>query len=83
VQIAFDYVGLDWRSHVVVDPQFYRPAEVDILLANPKKAQERLGWKREVSFTQLVTRMVDADLNLLGNGLAGPHRPAQFKHRAA
>ncbi|HZY83712.1 MAG TPA: GDP-mannose 4,6-dehydratase [Gemmataceae bacterium] len=62
VQIAFDHVGLDWRRHVVVDPAFYRPAEVDLLLGDPAKAQRVLGWRREVSFPQLVTMMVDADL---------------------
>jgi GDPmannose 4,6-dehydratase len=65
VQIAFDHVGLDWRRHVVVDPQFYRPAEVDLLLADPGKARRGLGWEPQVSFEQLVTSMVDADL-LLG-----------------
>jgi GDPmannose 4,6-dehydratase len=66
VQVAFDHVGLDWRDYVVVDPQFYRPAEVDLLLADPGKAQRKLGWQPEVSFEQLVQRMVDADLALLG-----------------
>jgi GDPmannose 4,6-dehydratase len=62
VQIAFDHVGLDWRKHVVVDPEFYRPAEVDLLLADPSKAHQVLGWRPEVSFEQLVTMMVDGDL---------------------
>ena len=62
VQIAFDHVGLDWRKHVVIDPQFYRPAEVDLLLADPSKARRLLGWEPEVSFEQLVNMMVDADL---------------------
>jgi GDPmannose 4,6-dehydratase len=65
VTIAFDRVGLDWRKHVVVDPKFYRPAEVDLLLANPAKANRVLGWTPEVSFTQLVQMMVDSDLALL------------------
>jgi len=78
VRIAFEHAGLDWRRHVVTDPQFYRPAEVDLLLADPRKAQERLGWKREVSFRQLVTRMVDADIDLLSR-----HRAVPFKQRAA
>jgi GDPmannose 4,6-dehydratase len=68
VAIAFDHVNLDWRRHVVVDPQFYRPAEVDLLLADPAKAQRRLGWKPEVSFERLVKMMVDADLAALGKG---------------
>jgi GDPmannose 4,6-dehydratase len=62
VQIAFDHVGLDWHDYVVVDPQFYRPAEVDLLLADPTKARRQLGWQPEVSFAKLVQMMVDADL---------------------
>src|SRR5438105_509060 len=54
VHIAFAHVGLDWRQYVVVDPQFYRPAEVDLLLANPIKARQRLGWNPELSFERLV-----------------------------
>ncbi len=65
VSIAFDRVGLDWRQYVVVDPKFYRPAEVDLLLANPRKANRVLGWEPEVSFADLVNMMVDADLSLL------------------
>ena len=66
VQIAFDHVALDWRKHVVVDPAFYRPAEVDLLLGDATKARKVLGWKPEVSFPQLVKMMVDADLAALG-----------------
>jgi GDPmannose 4,6-dehydratase len=62
VAVAFDHVGLDWHDHVVVDPQFYRPAEVDLLLADPTKARQRLNWEPEVSFPQLVRMMVDSDL---------------------
>jgi GDPmannose 4,6-dehydratase len=62
VQIAFDHVALDWRDHVTVDPQFLRPAEVDLLLANPTKARRQLAWKPEASFEQLVRLMVDSDL---------------------
>ncbi len=62
VRIAFGHVGLNWRDHVVVDPQFYRPAEVELLLADPAKANRQLGWQPKVSFEQLVTMMVDADL---------------------
>jgi len=68
-QIAFSHAGLDWRNHVVVDPQFYRPAEVDLLLANPAKAQRDLGWKPHVRFEQLVAHMVDADLASLGQSV--------------
>jgi GDPmannose 4,6-dehydratase len=65
VEIAFDHVGLDWRKHVLVDAQFYRPAEVDVLLADPTKARKKLGWEPEISFEQLVRMMVDEDLALL------------------
>jgi GDPmannose 4,6-dehydratase len=65
VRVAFERVGLDWRKHVVVDPRFYRPAEVDLLLAEPGKALRELGWKPTVTFEQLVHMMVDADLERL------------------
>jgi GDPmannose 4,6-dehydratase len=65
VSIAFDRVGLDWRKYVVIDPKFYRPAEVDLLLANPAKSNRVLGWTPDVSFTDLVQMMVDSDLSLL------------------
>jgi GDPmannose 4,6-dehydratase len=62
VQAAFSHVGLDWEKHVVVDPRFIRPAEVDLLQADPSKARSKLGWKPSVSFEELVAMMVDADL---------------------
>jgi GDPmannose 4,6-dehydratase len=62
VDIAFRHVGLDYTRHVVSDPRYYRPAEVELLLADPAKANRELGWKPRVSFEQLVTMMVDADL---------------------
>jgi GDPmannose 4,6-dehydratase len=84
VRIAFGHVGLDWRDHVIVDPQFYRPAEVDLLLADPGKARRRLGWQPEVSFARLVTMMVDADLALLRGAETVPARPALLpRERAA
>jgi GDPmannose 4,6-dehydratase len=61
-EIAFRHVGLDYRQHVVSDPRYYRPAEVELLLADPTKARRELGWKTKVSFEQLVTMMVDSDL---------------------
>ncbi len=75
VRIAFGHAGLDWRRHVVVDPQFYRPAEVDLLLADPSKARSALGWRPEMSFEQLVTTMVDADIATL-SGQAPRRRAA-------
>ena len=65
VSIAFGHVGLDWRKYVIQDPRFYRPAEVDLLLADPSKAQARLGWRLEVNFDRLVRMMVDADMEAL------------------
>jgi GDPmannose 4,6-dehydratase len=65
-ETAFAHVGLDWREHVVQDPRFMRPAEVDLLLADPAKAERELGWRPTVSFERLVAMMVDADLERLG-----------------
>jgi GDPmannose 4,6-dehydratase len=64
-QIAFRCVGLDWEEHVEVDPQFIRPAEVDVLVGDPSKAERVLGWRRAVDFQGLIERMVEADLALL------------------
>jgi len=61
-QIAFERLGLRWEDHVKIDPQFMRPAEVDLLIADPSKARKKLKWKPEVSFRQLIEMMVDHDL---------------------
>ena len=61
---AFGSVNLDYRDFVDIDPRYYRPAEVDLLLGDPSKANERLGWKPSVSFDRLVEMMVEADLEL-------------------
>lgn len=61
-RIAFEYVGLDYEKYVVIDPEFYRPAEVDVLLGDPTKAQNKLGWRAKTSLEQLIHMMVDADL---------------------
>jgi GDPmannose 4,6-dehydratase len=65
VELAFGHVGLDYRQYIVSDPRFHRPAEVDLLLADPTKARKELGWKPRVSFTELVAMMVDADMTRL------------------
>ena len=65
VELAFGYAGLDWQNHVVHDPVFSRPAEVDVLLADSRRAEADLGWKRTVDFAALVKLMVDADLERL------------------
>ena len=61
-EAAFGRLGLDWQEYVVTDPQFYRPAEVDLLVSDPAKARQVLGWQPEVSFEGLIRMMVDADV---------------------
>jgi GDPmannose 4,6-dehydratase len=69
VEAAFERVGLDWKRYVKTDPKFVRPAEVDLLQADPTKARRELGWAPKVSFAELVGMMVDADLvRLRGRG---------------
>jgi GDPmannose 4,6-dehydratase len=70
-QIAFEHVGLRWEDHVTIDPKFMRPAEVDLLIGDASKARDTLGWKPRTSFPELVTMMVDADLDLLSGRLRG------------
>ncbi|MEG6522874.1 GDP-mannose 4,6-dehydratase [Desulfotomaculum sp. 1211_IL3151] len=60
--IAFKHVGLFYDDHVVIDPRFYRPAEVEVLLGNPAKAKEKLGWEAKTSLAELIHMMVDADM---------------------
>ena len=64
-EIAFGHVGLKMDDHLVIDPKFFRPAEVDVLLGNPGKANAKLGWKPKTSLEQLVVMMVDADIRRL------------------
>jgi GDPmannose 4,6-dehydratase len=61
-EVAFGHVGLDWTDHVVQDQRFYRPAEVDLLVGDPKRATAALGWQPTIGFEDLVCSMVDADL---------------------
>jgi len=76
VELAFAHVGLDYRQHVVSDPKYYRPAEVDLLLADPSKARRELGWTPKVGFAELVAMMVDADMERLAAApLAGARAP--------
>lgn len=59
---AFSYVGLDWKDYVEIDPRYYRPSEVDILIGDSSKAKEKLGWEAKTKFKELVKIMVDADI---------------------
>ena len=67
-RIAFEHVGLNYEDYVVIDPEFYRPAEVDRLMGDASKAREKLGWKAETSLEELITMMVDADLKRVEAG---------------
>jgi GDPmannose 4,6-dehydratase len=63
---AFGYVDLDWHDYVQIDPRYFRPTEVDYLLANPQRANQSFGWQPRVCFRDLVRIMVDADLERMG-----------------
>jgi len=63
--IAFDHAGISMDEHLVIDPDLFRPAEVEILLGNPEKAREKLGWSAEISLETMICEMVDADLKRL------------------
>jgi len=65
LEVAFDHAGLDWRKHVEIDPRYYRPTEVDLLVGDSTKARQKLGWKPRTTFVELVRLMVDADIELL------------------
>lgn len=66
---AFGLVGLDWKRYVEIDPRYYRPAEVDLLLGDPTKAKEKLGWKPKTTFKELVKIMLEYDLKTVGLSL--------------
>ncbi len=66
LQEAFGYLGMDWQEYVKIDPRYYRPAEVDYLLADTSRAQKELNWQPKIKFAELVRIMVDADLELVG-----------------
>jgi GDPmannose 4,6-dehydratase len=61
-KIAFEYAGLEMDKYIVIDPAFFRPAEVDVLLGNPAKAKEKLGWSPQISLEEMIVEMVEADL---------------------
>ena len=72
VELAFGHVGLDWREHVVHDPSFFRPAEINTLRGDASKARRVLGWEPKVSFAELIRMMVDADLERVRREMADP-----------
>ncbi len=77
---AFGYVNLDWQEYVEIDPRYFRPTEVDYLMADPSKAQRTFDWEPRVFFKDLVRIMVDADLELLGLDSPGEGRKIMERH---
>src|SRR4030095_5941038 len=76
LDIAFTHVGLDWNKYVEIDPRYYRPAEVELLIGDASKAKKKLGWEPKVKFEELVRLMVDEDMRRLKEHLAGRGRLA-------
>jgi GDPmannose 4,6-dehydratase len=74
---AFGHLGIDWKKHVEIDPRYYRPTEVDLLIGDAMKAKNKLGWQAKVSFKELVRIMVDADLEA---EIARPSGPISTSH---
>src|SRR5467141_125065 len=74
LEAAFGHAGLDWKDHVEIDPRYYRPAEVDLLIGDYSKAKRQLGWEPQTRFVDLVKLMVDADIDLLRR-----HRRGEIK----
>ncbi len=71
LEVAFGHVGLDWRKHVEIDPRYYRPAEVDLLIGDSSKAKKKLGWTPKTTFAELARLMTDSDVKALEDQLAG------------
>jgi GDPmannose 4,6-dehydratase len=74
LDLAFGHVKLDWKKHVEIDPRYYRPAEVDVLIGDASKAKRQLGWEPKTKFADLVKLMVEADIQLLKD-----HREGRVK----
>ncbi len=74
LEIAFDHAGLDWKKYVEIDPRYYRPAEVDLLIGDSTKARQKLGWAPRTKFADLAKLMVEADIELLRR-----HRQGEIK----
>jgi GDPmannose 4,6-dehydratase len=81
VEVAFSRVDLDWEERVEIDPKYYRPSEVDVLLGDASKAKEKLGWEPKVRFKELVELMVDADVAELEDQMAG--KVTRYSHEGA
>ncbi|XFA73879.1 GDP-mannose 4,6-dehydratase [Thermosynechococcaceae cyanobacterium Okahandja] len=77
LDLAFGYVGLNWQDYVEFDPRYLRPTEVELLLGDPTKAKTQLGWQPSVTFPELVTLMVEADLHAVGQGQNAPQSSSE------
>ena len=64
LDVAFGHLGLDWKRHVKIDPRYYRPTEVDILIGDASYAKNKLGWEPKIRFKELAVMMADADLRM-------------------
>jgi len=80
IEEAFGYVGLDWQDHVKIDPRYFRPLEVEMLIADASKAREKLSWEPKIRFKELVRIMVDADLEAMGLEPVGEGKTILAKH---
>jgi GDPmannose 4,6-dehydratase len=76
LEVAFSHAGLDWEKHVEIDPRYFRPAEVELLIGDYSKAKRQLGWEPKIKFTELTRLMVDADIELLRRHRQGEIRVA-------
>lgn len=83
VEEAFGYANLDWKEHVEVDPRYLRPTEVTVIIADARKAKERLGWEPRIKFVELVRVMVDADMEAEGLTPIGEGKQILAKHAAS
>ena len=81
VEESFAYVGLDWEKYVRIDPRYFRPTEVEVLIADASKARIRLGWEPKVNFKELVRIMVDADMEALGLEPPGEGKATLTRHK--
>jgi GDPmannose 4,6-dehydratase len=73
LEVAFGHFNMDWNQYVKIDPRYFRPAEVDLLIGDAAKAKKVLGWEPKVTFKELVKIMVEADEKLLALQLSGKH----------
>jgi len=71
LEVAFGFANLDWRKYVEIDPRYYRPAEVDLLIGDASKAKKKLGWAPKTTFAELARLMAESDIKLLEDQLAG------------